>query len=310
MHSWAAFLLSIAITAFADNTLYDELKTQQLETYDFSVERTPFLFDDRLSDTVQQYHMHKSLKEQFHPINENEGKDYLPKYINVNEELPYRHRKLIEDSLYLQLLMLSAIGGLATLPDNITNWNSDKLQEQSLWERWKANVFTAPVLDNDDWTINYIGHSVSGAFYYTMARNDGMSIFESAAFSALMSTFFWEYGYEAFAEVPSIQDLIITPLFGSILGEGMIVLQGKLDQKGGVLFGSRTLGNVSYFFLDPMGNIAHGMRDILKKFNIDLDVTMTIQSYPQAGAVPQFAGPIEDSILTREREYGFIITFQ
>ncbi|MFZ2890098.1 DUF3943 domain-containing protein, partial [Sulfuricurvum sp.] len=53
-----------------------------------------------------------------------------------------------------------------------------------------------------------------------MARNDGLSIGESAAFSTLMSTFFWEYGYEAFAEVPSIQDLIFTPLVGSLFGEG------------------------------------------------------------------------------------------
>jgi len=310
MGYWAVFLLSIALTASGDSTLYNELNIQQHEEYDFSVVRTPFLSDDRFSDTLQHYQMSESFKEQFTSIHGNEGKDYLPEYINVNEELPSRYKKLIGDSLYLQLLMISSVGFLTLLPESITSWDMEELQKQSLAQRWFENVSTTPVWDNDDWIINYIGHPVSGAFYYTMARNDGMSIGESAAFSALMSTFFWEYGYESFAEIPSIQDIIITPLFGSILGEGMIILQGKLDQKGGVIFGSRALGNISYFFLDPLGNMAHGMRDILKIFNVDLDVTMTIQSYPKAGAIPQLADLREDSILTREREYGFIITFQ
>ncbi len=312
MGYWTVLLLSIAITASADSTLYHELKTQQLGTYDFSVEPISSLSEDGLSDSLRQYRITESLEEQFHPTNADEGKDYLPKYINVNEELPYRYKKLIEDSLYLQLLMISSVGFLTLLPESITSWDMEELQKQTLAQRWFENVSTVPVWDNDDWTINYIGHPVSGAFYYTMARNDGMSIGESAAFSALMSTFFWEYGYESFAETPSIQDLIITPLFGSILGEGMIVLQGKLDQKGGVIFGSRSLGNISYFFLDPLGNIAHGVRDVLKTFNIDLDVTMTIQTYPRTGTtMPQFRflDPKEDSIRAREREVGFIITF-
>ena len=305
MGYWAVLLLSIAITASAGNTLYDELKKSP------TLKPVPSLSDDGLRDSLWKYPVTERLAEQFHPINADEGKDYLPIYINVNEELPFRYKKLIEDSLYLQLLMISSVGFLTLLPQSITSWDMEELQKQTLAQRWFENVSSTPVWDNDDWTINYIGHPVSGAFYYTMARNDGMSIGESAAFSALMSTFFWEYGYESFAETPSIQDLIFTPLLGSILGEGMIVLQGKLDQKGGVIFGSRSLGNISYFFLDPLGNIAHGMRDVLKTFHINLDVTMTIQTYPGARTVRQFPvlDPKEDSIRAREREIGFIITF-
>ena len=317
MHYWTALFLSTAITIFADNTLYEELKTnsapqiQDGERYNFSLEQTPPLFKGTLLETVEHDRISESLEKKFHPINSDADQDYLPRYINVNEEMPYPYRKLIEDTFYLQLLMLTSIGFLATLPDEITKWDSEELEKQSLEERWKENVSTPPIWDNDDMLINYIGHPVSGAWYYTMARNDGMSISESAAFSTLMSTFFWEYGYEAFAEIPSIQDLIITPLFGSILGEGMFVLEGKLDQRGGVLFGSKLLGNISYFFLDPIGNISHGVRDKLKHFNIDIDVTMTIQTYPQARTVRQFPvlDPKEDSIRAREREIGFIITF-
>jgi len=299
-------LLSIAIIASADNSLYDELKKSP------SLKPAPLLSEDGLRDSFWQYQITESLEEQFHPINADEGKDYLPQYINVNEVLPYPYKKLIEDSAYLQLLMLSSIGVLTLLPEDISHWDADKLQEKSLSQRWYDNVFDGPVWDDDDLIINYIGHPVSGAFYYTMARNDGMSIYESAAFSALMSTFFWEYGYEAFSEVPSIQDLIITPLLGSILGEGMIVLQGKLDQHDGLVFGSKTLGNLSYFWLDPIGSIAHGMKNILTSFNIDLDVTMTLQTYLQPNSMQPFhvITPKEDSIRMKEREYGFIITFQ
>ena len=238
-------------------------------------------------------------------------KDYTPTFINVNEELPYRYKAVVEDSLYLQLIMLSSIGALAMMPEDITNWNAAKLEEKPLSQRWKDHVTTRPVWDNDSWAINYIGHPVSGAWYYTMGRNNGLSIGESAALSALMSTFVWEYGYEAFAEVPSIQDLIFTPLLGSILGEGMYILEGKLDQKGGKVFGSRVLGNVSYFFLDPLGRIADGMKNTLLYFRIDLDVTMSIQTYPQFRPIPHhLSGEPTDSILYNDREIGFIITFQ
>lgn len=293
MVRWIAFLLFVTLCASAEGTLYDELKKEQSET--------------ALSDTSQSALL-PPITEPFYPYR---SSDYVPYDINLNDELPSRYKNLIGDSLSLQFLMISTIGVLAVLPDSITNWNAEKLKERSLAERWKDNVSTTPVWDNDNWVINYIGHPVSGAFYYSLARNDGMTIGESAAFSTLMSTFFWEYGYESFAEIPSIQDLIFTPLLGSILGEQMFTLQKKLDQQGGIVFGSKTLGNISYFILDPLGDIAYGIEETIKNFNIDGDVTMSIQSYPKAKSLPHFPDPpIEDSLRFREREYGFVITIQ
>lgn len=298
MHYRALLLLLISITLFADDSsLYESLKETSPKTE--TVLPSEILSDTTLRDV-----------DVFKPL-DGEVKDYLPTTINVNEELPSRYRDVIEDSVYLQAVMLSAIGVLALLPEDISNWNAAKLEEKSLSQRWKDHVTTKPVWDHDDWTINYIGHPVSGAWYYTMARNDGFSIGESAAFSTLMSTFFWEYGYEAFAEVPSIQDLIFTPLVGSLFGEGMFVLQGKLDQRGGIVLGSKTLGNVSYFLLDPLGHIAEWMRGTLQSFHIDADVTMMIQTYPQR-SVPIYLhnGLPEDTIQHHERQYGVIILFQ
>lgn len=238
--------------------------------------------------------------------------DYSPQNIRINDHLSFPHKKTIEDTLYLQSVMLSSIALLALMPESVTNWNAAKLEEKPLSERWKDHTGSKPVWDDDHWAINYIGHPVSGAWYYTMGRNDGLSIGESAVFSTILSTFFWEYGYEAFAEAPSIQDLIVTPVAGSLLGEGMIVLQKKLDKQGGMLWGSETLGDISYFLIDPLGNIAYWMQNSLSSLGINTEVTMTFQTYPYAappGQTRQIT-PAAEVIPYHEREYGFLIRFQ
>jgi len=299
-----AIVVSLSFSVSAQSALYDDLKNSPNES--FFQSSVPL---DVFPGTDNRVWADERVK-LLNVSTVDGGREYFPQTINVNEVLPYRYRELIGDSVYLQLLLLSSIGVLALMPESMTNWNAEELREKSLWVRWKENVFEGPVWDNDDWTINYIGHPVSGAFYYTMARNDGMSIAESAAFSTLMSTFFWEYGYEAFAEVPSVQDLIVTPLAGSILGEGMIVLQGKLDRNGGKLLGSQRLGNVAYFVLDPLGNIADWIRGVLKASGIDATVTMTVRTYPMAEGMPSmpFKTSAEYSMLYGEREYGIVLT--
>lgn len=285
-------LLLLGTLAQGDDTLYEALNKPPL-----SAQNTPYKSVTVPSNT-------------FHPLSQN--KDYTPSVINLNDEIPVQYSPIVEDTIYLQAVMLSSIGLLALLPESITNWSEEKLQDKSLWSRWKENVSSTPVWDNDSWVINYIGHPVSGAYYYTMARNDGMSISESAAFSTLMSTFFWEYGYEAFAEIPSIQDLIFTPLIGSIMGEELIILQKKLDDKGGMLWGSKKAGNIAYFFIDPLGNIAHGLESIFVSFGINATVTVKIHTYPYAARIREFPYPQrpEDRLPHENRQYGIIITIE
>jgi Domain of unknown function (DUF3943) len=317
MHYWLAVLLSVVIPSFASNTLYEDLKTDVdpkvlTPSFELNPDHSLKPIDDMLSQNLHQYWISESLQQQFQVLNGEDGEDYLPEYVNVNENLPYRYRKLIEDTIYLQVFMITAVAALSLMPDSFTGWNAEDLEDKSLEKRWGEYSSTKPVWDEDDWAVNYIGHSVSGAIYYTMARGDGMSIFESAAYTTLMSTFFWEYGYEAFAEIPSIQDLIVTPVFGSILGEGMYILEGKLDRNGGLVWGSRALGNISYFVLNPMGNMANGISDILKSYNSELTATMTLQSYPRSDDVSQFrlSNPVSNPIRFQDRDYGFIITLQ
>jgi len=230
--------------------------------------------DKNISKEVHTYKMIELKKLQFTPLNDDEFKDYIANNINVNENLSSPQRKIIEDTLYLQVAMVGTIVVIASLPESISKWDSEQASTDSLGAKWRKNVSDGPVMDEDDFLINYLGHPISGAIYYTMARNDGLDRFESFLFSSFMSTFVWEYGYEAFAEVPSIQDLWSTPVIGSLMGEYMYYLEKDLDKQNGLLFNSRWLGNISYFLLNPMGRMADGMSQFF-----GLDVTMRFQTY-------------------------------
>lgn len=97
----------------------------------------------------------------------------------------------------------------------------------SKWSRWgRSNLrahYTAaytlpPVIDKDDWFTDYVEHPYQGALDYNALRSQGAPIWQSALFVTLHSTL-WEYVIEASEERPSIQDLIVTPIGGSLFGE-------------------------------------------------------------------------------------------
>jgi len=220
--------------------------------------------------------MNKLLKQQYISLDSNLYRDYIPSNINVNENLTQSEKKILEDTLYLQGFMISTIGLLYLLPESVTKWDPEQANGDNLGQKWKDNISDGPVIDEDEFTINYIGHPVSGAIYYAMARNDGFDPFESFMFSLVMSSFIWECGYEAFAEIPSIQDLISTPVVGALMGEYMYYLEQELDKNSGMIWGSRSLGNVSYFFLNPMGRMAESLSSWL-----NIEVTMRFETYQE-----------------------------
>ncbi|MPW30807.1 DUF3943 domain-containing protein [Agarivorans sp. B2Z047] len=159
-------------------------------------------------------------------------------------------------------LGLGAAGALYLMPESVTNWDKSELGKGNMARNWRDNVKQGPVWDNDHWAINYIGHPYFGGVYYQVARKSGYDQFNSFLYSALMSTFYWEYGIEAFAEVPSIQDLIVTPIGGWLYGEWAHHQELKIIEGGGKVFGSALAGNISLFFLDPVDSIAKGMNAI------------------------------------------------
>lgn len=100
------------------------------------------------------------------------------------------------------------------MPESVSSWSDD--QKKDSFKKYSENVFD-PVIDKDKFYVNYIIHPYWGATYYTRGRERGLDKAQSFVYSALISAMF-EFGVECFFEKPSIQDLIVTPVAGSLLG--------------------------------------------------------------------------------------------
>lgn len=173
---------------------------------------------------------------------------------------------------------LVAAGVLYTMPSDVTGWDKD-IKATELAERWWDNVSRRPVWDKDDWVINYVGHAYFGGVYYQVARKSGYNQWDSFVYTALMSTFFWEYGLEAFAERPSIQDLIYTPISGWLCGEWAYRAEQRIFANNRQLLGSSLLGSFSLFFLDPVDHIGDWVnrlsgRELVITGAVTLDVSL------------------------------------
>lgn len=141
---------------------------------------------------------------------------------------------------------------LENLPEDATNWNREELSDVAPLKRWGNHVKEVAHWDGDNPIFNYILHPYGGAAYFMSARSVGFNFWESALYGFCISTFFWEYGIEAFMEIPSIQDLIITPVAGAVLGESFYKWKRRIVADGYEVLGSRALGYVVAFVIDPV----------------------------------------------------------
>ena len=161
---------------------------------------------------------------------------------------------LYHNTVGLVGVSVAAMGILYLMPSSFTNWDDDDNKNPA--SKWWDNVSHGPVWDQDDLFLNYVTHPYAGAIYYMGARSAGANANYSFFYSFAMSTFFWEYGIEAFAEKPSIQDLIVTPVFGSLLGECFYQAKRSLLDNNRELWGSRALGQTAIFLMDPMTEVS------------------------------------------------------
>lgn len=142
---------------------------------------------------------------------------------------------------------------LECLPEDATSWNRAELQDVPLFKRWHDHVIKeGPEWDHDKFYFNYILHPYGGAAYFMTARSCGFNFWRSALYCSIISTVGWEYGIEAFMERPSIQDLFITPIVGSCIGEGFYHAKRWLVDNDYCLFGSPVLGGILAFLVDPV----------------------------------------------------------
>lgn len=184
------------------------------------------------------------------PVSKNASIVYPPEFRD--------YRRLGHTSAMYVGTTVLAFGFLWVMPESVSKWDKQEIREKGFLWKWKENVKAGPVWDKDNWILNWVTHPYCGGIYYMTARSSGFTVLESFGYSAIMSTFFWEYGIESFAEIPSKQDLIITPVVGSVIGEGFFYAKKSIIRHDKKVLKSRFLGITALFFLDPFNTILDG----------------------------------------------------
>lgn len=89
---------------------------------------------------------------------------------------------------------------------------------------YKITFTTWPDFDNDHWSWNYEAHPYMGSLSYLAYRNRDAGRLEAFLGSGLNSMIY-EYIIAGGTQPPSLNDMIVTPLAGSLLGEGLYQLK-------------------------------------------------------------------------------------
>lgn len=137
------------------------------------------------------------------------------------------------------------------MPQSFSAWTPE--QKKAGFDKYKRN-FVNPVMDKDKFYINYALHPYWGATYYTRARERGLDKEYAVAYSALLSAAY-EFGIECIAEKPSIQDLIVTPLVGSLMGALLEPWRDSIKRKEELHWYDHT----ALVLTDPLGVLCLGV---------------------------------------------------
>lgn len=180
-------------------------------------------------------------------------KDYHFKYLTYD---PIRDpRRLVYNTGLCFGASLLDFAFLWSLPEESTQWDKDQMRKEGMIKQWTTHLEAGPVWDEDGFFFNWITHPWAGAVYYMNARGSGFKRWESFVYSTLMSTLFWEFGVENFIEIPSWQDLLITPIIGSLIGEVFFIWKGKIIRNERNILNSYFLGRVTLFVMDPFNEL-------------------------------------------------------
>ncbi len=205
------------------------------------------------------------------------------------------------DTLHFLSYQGVSVAILYALPESFTGWTDEQKESYSL-SQWWDNVQN-PEWDTDDFFLNYVAHPYWGAAYFVRSRERGFGELDSFLYSAALSASY-EFGAEALFENPSIQDLIVTPVGGWLVGRYfMTVREGILadyGDSGELPFGRRAVLAMT----DPLGAINRSIDRWL-----GLDQRFTIQPFVVTQAVRR---PIQDGALQSvesEQVYGFTFTY-
>jgi hypothetical protein len=159
---------------------------------------------------------------------------------------------LRRDTWYFLGYQAATIGILYMAPESVSGWTDEQKDGYSM-SIWWDNV-THPAWDSDDFYINYVLHPYWGAAYYVRAQERGYSGREAFWYSFMLSTAY-EFGAEALFEEPSIQDLVVTPVFGSLLGRYFMGVRSNIRERDAALGSRRTRDKWLWVLTDPLGSL-------------------------------------------------------
>jgi hypothetical protein len=161
------------------------------------------------------------------------------------------HRKLwVVSAEYLGLQFLG-LGALSLLPKSDTLWGRGGIDVMV------DNFVAGPRFDFDRFHYNFLSHPLVGMQTYLLARNRDHEWYTSLVYSTLASGV-WEFGIEGYYERASVQDLIITPAAGAVLGEAVHQIKNALRNKDGKV--PSTAGKVLMVVLDPIDALTGGLK--------------------------------------------------
>lgn len=161
-------------------------------------------------------------------------------------------KKMGRAELFIGGTEVLCMGILMAMPKEVTKWEPGFLQ--SAKQNLKRAFTTMPENDEDDWGFNYVGHPIAGSLYYNAIRSQDATIFQSFLFSFAQSAI-WEYVIEGMAEQPSLQDLIITPIFGTLLGEASHMATINMRRNG-----FNWLEKITVIVINPFYAVNNGFR--------------------------------------------------
>jgi Domain of unknown function (DUF3943) len=183
------------------------------------------------------------------------------------------------DTAFLIGYQLAVAGVLWVLPDDISGW-SEREKDRGL-DNWVRNV-GRPDFDEDGWPMNYIAHPYWGATYYIRARERGFGGVQSFAYAAFASAAY-EFGVEAVFERPSIQDLIVTPIAGALIGAFVFEpIRQRIKAKPDLAW----YDHVGLVATDPIGalnRVFEGLLGIKSDIRVNLKVPGVTQATERTG---------------------------
>lgn len=171
--------------------------------------------------------------------------------IPIDDATPDR-AGLWRDTRYFLGYQLATIGILYALPEGVSGWSSEQKKGYSM-SIWWDNV-THPQIDSDDFYINYLLHPYWGAAYFVRARERGYSRLASFGYAALLSSAY-EFGAEALFEEPSIQDIIVTPIMGSLVGMYFMHVRDNILKRDAQQNYRSTKDKWLWVLTDPLGSL-------------------------------------------------------